>query len=161
MLGTPLVFAQSVKTPAAAPAQAKGKTSVEQKAVDKKAEPKYNVEDFTFNLEAGRNPFEPVVLLKAKTSRGSFVSTSKTKKKEAAAKVSYELEELRLVGVIKSEKGMIAMMEDTQGKGVFFRKGDHLNDSMWVMDISGSSVVLGHKLKGDTKKIVIDIPTKN
>jgi hypothetical protein len=65
------------------------------------------------------------------------------------------------VGVIKSGTGMIAMMEDTQGKGIFFRKGDHLNKNMWVMDVSASNMVVGYKSKGETKKIVVDIPSKN
>jgi len=52
-------------------------------------------------------------------------------------------------------------MEDMQGKGIFFRKGDHLNKNMWVMDVSASSMVVGYKTKGETKKIVVDIPSKN
>jgi len=142
------VFAQNTKVPPV------------QKPQEQKAEQKYNVEDFTYISDGTRNPFEPILLLKAKTSRGITVKASKDKK-EASAKLDYELEALRLVGVIKSDKGMIAMMEDTQGKGIFFRKGDYLNKNMWVMDVSTSNVVLGYKTKGETKKITVDIPTKN
>ncbi len=119
---------------------------------------KFDVEDFTYSAE-GRDPFEPVLLLKAKTSRGVSVGSSRDKKE--AERIGYELEELRFVGVIKSGTGMIAMMEDMQGKGIFFRKGDHLNKNMWVMDVSASSMVVGYKTKGETKKIVVDIPSKN
>ncbi len=142
------VFAQSTKVPPV------------QKPQEQKAEQKYNVEDFTYISEGTRNPFEPILLLKAKTSRGITVKASKDKK-ETSVKLDYELEALRLVGVIRSDKGMIAMMEDTQGKGIFFRKGDYLNKNMWVADVTTSNVVLGYKSKGETKKIVVDIPTKN
>ncbi|MDD3846930.1 MAG: hypothetical protein PHC90_11300 [Syntrophorhabdaceae bacterium] len=117
------------------------------------------MEDFAYDGE-GRNPFEPILLLKAKTSRGASIRSSREKK--GSDKVGYELEELRFVGVIKSGTGtMIAMMEDMQGKGIFFRKGDHLNKNMWVMDVSASNMVVGHKTRGETKKIVVDIPSKN
>lgn len=131
----------------------------------KPAEPKYDVEDFTFSPEGSRNPFEPILLLKAKTSRGLSVRASTNKasrgKTEKADRLDYELEELRLVGVIKSDTGMIAMMEDSQGKGVFFRKGDHLNKNLWVMDVSAGGIMLGYRTKGEIKKIAVDIPTKN
>lgn len=149
MLGMPCAYAQTPKTPVAGKAR--------QEAPVKK----YDVEDFTYNAQGARNPFEPVLLLKAKTSRGMSVKASKDKGDRAPEKLGYELEELRLVGVIKSGTGMIAMMEDTQGKGIFFRKGDHLNKNMWVTDVSASGVVLGYKTKGETKKITVDIPSKN
>ena len=149
ILGTSSAYAQTAKAPAVG--KERQETPVK----------KYNVEDFTYNAEGARNPFEPILLLKAKTSRGMSVKASRDKGDRPTEKVGYELEELRLVGVIKSGTGMIAMMEDTQGKGIFFRKGDRLNNSMWVMDVLASSVVLGYKTKGETKKITVDIPTKN
>lgn len=149
ILGTSCAYAQTAKAPAVG--KERQETPVK----------KYNVEDFTYNAEGARNPFEPILLLKAKTSRGMSVKASRDKGDRPTEKVGYELEELRLVGVIKSGTGMIAMMEDTQGKGIFFRKGDRLNNSMWVMDVLASSVVLGYKTKGETKKITVDIPTKN
>lgn len=147
-LGMSCAYAQSPKAqPAAKKAAGKEETAK-----------KFDVEDFTYSAE-GRDPFEPVLLLKAKTARGMSVRSSKEKKEPERA--GYELEELRFVGVIKSGTGMIAMMEDMQGKGIFFRKGDHLNKNMWVMDVSASSMVVGYKTKGETKKIVVDIPSKN
>jgi Tfp pilus assembly protein PilP len=149
-LGVSCAYAQS---PKAQPA-------VKKEAAREGAAKKYNVEDFTYSAE-GRDPFEPVLLLKAKTSRGLSVSAGSSKEKKEPERVGYELEELRFVGVIKSGTGMIAMMEDMQGKGIFFRKGDHLNKNMWVMDVSASNMVVGYKSKGETKKIVVDIPSKN
>jgi len=147
-VGIPCAYAQS---PKAQPA-------VKKEAAKETASKKFDVEDFTYS-EQGRDPFQPILLLKAKTSRGVNVASSREKKEPE--RVGYELEELRFVGVIKSGTGMIAMMEDTQGKGIFFRKGDHLNKNMWVMDVSASNMVVGYKSKGETKKIVVDIPSKN
>jgi Tfp pilus assembly protein PilP len=148
ILGVSCAYAQTGK---------KSPVAAKQQQVPEK---KYNVEDFTYNTEGSRNPFEPILLLKAKTARQVSVRTSKGKG-DQPERIGYELEELRLVGVIKSGTGMIAMMEDTQGKGIFFRKGDYLNRSMWVIDVSTSGMVLGYKTRGETKKITVDIPAKN
>lgn len=182
VLGATVSYAQSAKTPepaakpaegtkaeAARPADAApaGKVAGKAAAPDKGKMPKYNIEDFSYAPETSRNPFEPVLLLKAKTARGLSVKTPRMAKDlrakpEKPDKLEYELEELRLVGVIKSGTGgMIAMMEDSQGKGVFFRKGDYMNKNLWVMDVSASGVMLGYKAKGEIKKIAVAIPTKN
>jgi len=148
MLGLSSVYAQTKAPPAG---KQGGRETTEKKL---------NVEDFTYNPDGARNPFEPILLLKAKASRSMSIKGSKDKGQPE--RVGYELEELRLVGVIKSGTGMmIAMMEDTQGKGIFFRKGDYLNKNMWVQDVSASSVVLGYKTRGETRKITVDIPAKN
>jgi Tfp pilus assembly protein PilP len=123
----------------------------------KKEEIKFDIGDFEYKSEGRRDPFEPVLLLKAKSARE--VKVIKDKKSTADA-LGYELEELKLVGVLKSDKGMMAMMEDTQGKGIFFRKGDPINQNMWVADISNSNVVFAYKLKGEIKKVVVDLPIK-
>jgi Tfp pilus assembly protein PilP len=121
----------------------------------KKEEIKFDIGDFEYKSEGRRDPFEPVLLLKATSSRE--VKAVKDKKSTLDAP-SYELEGLKLVGVLKSDKGMMAMMEDTQGKGIFFRKGDPLNQTMWVADITKSNVVFAYKLKGEIKKVVIELP---
>jgi len=118
---------------------------------------KYDIGDFEYKSEGRRDPFEPVLLLKAKSAREVKVVKNKNNDRDA---IGYELEELRLVGVLKSNKGMMAMMEDTQGKGIFFRKGDPLNQNMWVADITNSNVIFAYKLKGEIKKVVVDLPIK-
>lgn len=118
---------------------------------------KYVIGDFEYKSEGRRDPFEPVLLLKAKSAREVKVVKSKKNDRDA---MGYELEELRLVGVLKSDKGMMAMMEDTQGKGIFFRKGDPLNQNIWVADITNSNVIFAYKLKGEIKKVVVDLPIK-
>jgi Tfp pilus assembly protein PilP len=97
-----------------------------------------------------RDPFEPIYLYRMK-------------KKSAAGiieKVGYELEELKLVGVIKTGAVRFAMMEDVQGRGMLFKKGDSLNQNLWLFDILEDKVVLAYKLRGDTRKIVLDITRK-
>jgi Tfp pilus assembly protein PilP len=123
----------------------------------KKEVVKFDIGDFEYKSEGRRDPFEPVLLLKAKSARE--VKVVKDKKSTTDA-LGYELEELKLVGVLKSDKGMMAMMEDTQGKGIFFRKGDPINQNMWVADISNSNVVFAYKLKGEIKNVVVDLPIK-
>jgi Tfp pilus assembly protein PilP len=123
----------------------------------KKEVVKFDIGDFAYKSEGKRDPFEPVLLLKAKSAR----EVKNVKDKKSTADVfGYELEELKLVGVLKSDKGMMAMMEDTQGKGIFFRKGDPINQNMWVADISNSNVIFAYKLKGEIKKVVVDLPIK-
>jgi len=147
MLSVSISFAAEVKK--------ESKTIKEQET--KKEETKFDIGDFEYKSEGRRDPFEPVLLLREKSRREVKVVKDKKSTEDA---LSYELEELRLVGVLKSDKGMMAMMEDTQGKGIFFRKGDPLNQNMWVADISNSNVVFAYKLKGEIKKVVVDLPTK-
>lgn len=124
----------------------------------KKAEVKFDIGDFEYKSEGRRDPFEPVLLLREQSRRE--VKVIKDKKSTTDA-LNYQLEELKLVGILKSDKGMMAMMEDKQGKGIFFRKGDPLNQNMWVADISYINVVFAYKLKGEIKKVIVDLPTKN
>ena len=147
MLFAPLSFAVEIKQ----------STQTIKEQQTKKEEMKVDIGDFEYKSEGRRDPFEPVLLLKAKSARE--VRIIKDKKNDTEA-LGYELEELKLVGVLKSDKGMMAMMEDTQGKGIFFRKGDPLNQNMWVADISNTNVVFAYKLKGEIKKVVVDLPTK-
>jgi Tfp pilus assembly protein PilP len=105
--------------------------------------------DFSYSAQDRRDPFEPVY--EAKTKK--IVSDSKQKE-------GYELEELKLVGVIKTGNVKFAMMEDVQGRGMLFKKGDFLNTSLWLFDILDDKVILAHKLRGDIRKIPLDIPRK-
>jgi len=110
---------------------------------------KYNVADFSYSSENRRDPFEPVYLARVKRS-----------KEVTSLKRGYELEELKLVGILKTDKAKFAMMEDMQGKGVMFKKGDNLNNNLWVADVVDGRVILAYRLKSDVKNINIDIPKK-
>ena len=121
--------------------------SQEQKQIATPA--KFNVGDFTYTSDNRRDPFEPVYLARVKRS-----------KEATSLKRGYELEELKLVGILKTDKAKFAMMEDMQGKGVMFKKGDNLNNNLWVADVVDGRVILAYKLKNDVKNINIDIPKK-
>ncbi len=110
---------------------------------------KLDIGDFNYTSENRRDPFEPVYLAKVKNTKAA-----------TSLKRGYELEELKLVGILKTEKTKFAMMEDMQGKGIMFKKGDNLNNNLWVADVVDGRVILAYRLKNDIKNINIDIPKK-
>ena len=105
--------------------------------------------DFSYTSRDRRDPFEPVFLTKGKQRQVS-----------GALKEGYELEELKLVGMLKSGGAKFAMMEDMQGKGLLFKQGDFVNKTTWVMDVDEERVTMAYKIKGDIRKFDIDIPRK-
>lgn len=113
--------------------------------------------NFNYSAESRRDPFEPVNLIKAKRSRESTLIKDK---KGVAQDAGYELEELKLVGILRTEKRRLAMMEDMQGKGIIFKKDDYLNKNLWVVDVQDTRVLFGYKLKGEVRNIIVDIPKK-
>ncbi len=118
----------------------------------KKAEPaapKFNVGDFTYTSANRRDPFEAVALTGLKEAG-----------KGASSKKGYELEELRLVGIMKAGSINIAMMEDMKGRGLLFKKNDYLNKNLWIVNILADKVEFGYKIKGEIKTFTIDIPRK-
>jgi len=118
------------------------------------ATPTFDIDDFVYISENRRDPFEPIYFVR--TKRGTKV-TAGEKKQE---KKGYELDELKLAGILKTENLSIVMMEDLQGRGISFKKGDYLNPNLWIVDITQNRVVFGYKLKGEIKNFAIDIPRK-
>ncbi len=112
--------------------------------------PARDMDRFSYASQDRRDPFEPVYLLK-----GAKRTSAGTTQKEG-----YELDELKFVGVMKSEAVTFALMEDMQGKGLLFKKGDFLNRNLWVFDTLEDKVILAYKLRGDIRKISLDIPRK-
>ncbi|MCX5815624.1 MAG: pilus assembly protein PilP [Proteobacteria bacterium] len=118
----------------------------------KKAEPappKFNVGDFTYTSSNRRDPFEPI-----------FLTNPKQPGQANALRKGYELEELKLVGIMKTGNKNLAMMEDMQGRGMLFKKNDYLNKNLWIVDILTEKVEFGYKIKGEIKTFTIDIPRK-
>jgi Tfp pilus assembly protein PilP len=105
--------------------------------------------DFTYTSKDRRDPFEPVFVAKLKQHQAS-----------GKLKEGYEIEELKLVGVLRSGGSKFAMMEDMQGKGLLFKQGDFLNKITWIMDVEEERVTMAYKIKGDVRKVTIDIPRK-
>ncbi len=105
--------------------------------------------DFSYTSKDRRDPFEPVFLTKMKQRQVS-----------GALKEGYELEELKLVGMLKSGVAKFAVMEDMQGKGLLFKQGDFVNKTTWIMEVDEERVIMGYRIKGDIRKFAIDIPRK-
>jgi Tfp pilus assembly protein PilP len=113
-------------------------------------QPQSDIGNFSYTSQDRRDPFEQVYVLKSRT-KDALLGTPKS---------GYELEELKLVGIVKTGAVTFAVMEDTQGKGLMFKKGDFLNNNLWLLDFLGDKVVFAYKLKGDVRKIPVDIPRK-
>lgn len=104
--------------------------------------------DFTYTSQR-RDPFQHTAAFKEKNRPGT-----------EALKAGYELEELKLVGVMKAGSEKFAVMEDMQGKGLLFKRGQNLNSNLWVSDILEEKIILGHRLRGDVRMITLNIPRK-
>ncbi|HOP85707.1 MAG TPA: pilus assembly protein PilP [Syntrophorhabdaceae bacterium] len=113
---------------------------------------KFNIGDFTYSAKDRRDPFESMFHAK--------ILKSKNAKALKTIKEGYELEELKLVGILKSGDNRIAMMEDMQGRGILFKKGDYINRNLWVVDIVDGQIILGYRLKGEIRTFTLDIPRK-
>jgi Tfp pilus assembly protein PilP len=105
---------------------------------------------FVYASLGKRDPFEPVYLSRQLRQKAT----------PADDKIGYEMEELKVVGVITSGGVRFAMMEDAQGKGQLFKQGDFLNKNLWVFDVLEDKVIMAYRLRGDIRKIPMDIPRK-
>ena len=83
---------------------------VEKKEVEKKEEPEYS-----YNPAGKPDPFKPFIQLTP--VRGASRSTPLTPLQK------YEISQLKLVAIISTPEGNIAMVEDATGKGYFLKKG--------------------------------------
>jgi len=146
-----IVFIILMICPFAFSAEPKLESKPEQKKPDSPS--KFNIGDFTYSATNRRDPFESIFYTKVQKSIHAYKS-GKT------LKAGYELEELKLVGILRAGNTKIAMMEDMQGRGILFRKGDYLNKNLWVVEILDANIVLGYKLKGEIRTFVLDIPRK-
>jgi Tfp pilus assembly protein PilP len=147
-----LVLFLAVWVPPGAHAQEKGAVAPRpiERAGEVKEQPSWDDSAFSYTSQDRRDPFEPVYLEKARNRKRS----------DNAGRTGYELEELKLAGVIKEGAVRFAMMEDLQGRGLLFKKGDLLNKNLWVYDILEDKVIMAYRLKGDIHKIPIDLPRK-
>jgi Tfp pilus assembly protein PilP len=104
---------------------------------------------FSYSAQDRRDPFE--VTYQARATKPTPLAQKRS---------GYELEELKVVGVVKTGAVKFVVMEDIQGRGLFFKKGDFINSSMWILEILDNQIILAHKLRGDIRKIPVDIPRK-
>lgn len=91
------------------PAKKEAVKVVEKKEVEKKEEPEY-----TYNPSGKPDPFKPFLQLTPVREASRVPQTPLQK---------YEISQLKLVAIISSPEGNIAMVEDSAGKGYFLKKG--------------------------------------
>jgi type IV pilus assembly protein PilP len=101
----------------------KGKTpSAEKKKVEppqivekvEQKEPEKKPEEFVYNPVGKPDPFKPFLQL---TDKGTVRRAHLTPLQK------YEISQLKLVAIIISPQGNVALVEDSQGKGYFLKKG--------------------------------------
>jgi type IV pilus assembly protein PilP len=99
-----------VKTPSLRKENTKPIEVDEKKGIEKKGEPEYSYEP------AGKtDPFKP--FLQVSSARGSLRNTPLTPLEK------YEISQLKLVAIISTPEGNVALIEDSAGKGYFLKKG--------------------------------------
>jgi Tfp pilus assembly protein PilP len=144
-------FCAETKKPAAAETKKAAAEPKKPAAVEptKEAAPKppYDAGNFTYTSTNRRDPFEQLHVTKQKENKG-----------KTSLKKGYELEELKVVGVLRADKDKFVMMEDMQGRGMLFKKGDFINTNLWVVDVLENQIALGYKLKGELRRILLNIP---
>ncbi len=87
----------------------------EKKEVEKKDLEKVEEEEYSYNPTGKPDPFKPFIQLTAtKESQKSGPLTPLQK---------YDISQLKLVAIITSREGNIALVEDATGKGYFLKKG--------------------------------------
>ena len=105
--------------PSSLPAKVKS-PSVEKKeepakVVEKKEAEKKEEAEYSYNPAGKPDPFKPFIQLTP--VRGASRSTPLTPLQK------YEISQLKLVAIISTPEGNIAMVEDATGKGYFLKKG--------------------------------------
>ena len=104
----------SISPKAKSPSMQQGKTKptevAEKKELEKKVEPEYS-----YDPVGKKDPFKP--FLQMASARGSSRNAPLTPLEK------YEISQLKLVAIISSPEGNIALIEDSAGKGYFLKKG--------------------------------------
>jgi Tfp pilus assembly protein PilP len=121
----------------------------EVKGEKERVERESNLENFSYTSRGRRDPFFAIVL-----------SERKKALREKKEKGGYELEELKVVGVLKTERGRFVMMEDKQGNGILFKKGDHVSTNLWIEEIGDEKIVYAYRLKNEIRTIAVELPQK-
>jgi type IV pilus assembly protein PilP len=87
------------------------------KAAEKK-EPEKKEAEYTYDPTGKTDPFKPFIQLSSVKERTFLTPLQK-----------YEISQLKLVAVISTPEGNIALVEDSAGKGYFLKKGTEIGKS--------------------------------
>jgi type IV pilus assembly protein PilP len=85
------------------------------KVAEKKEQEKKGEEEYSYNPVGKPDPFKPFIQLTS--ARGGSRSAPLTPLQK------YDISQLKLVAIISSPEGNIALVEDVTGKGYFLKKG--------------------------------------
>jgi len=105
----PTPVPSKIRSPSVATKTIESAKSVEKKEPEKKEEAKY-----AYNPAGKPDPFKPFIQLNPVKESRNVPMTPLQK---------YEISQLRLVAVISTPEGSIALVEDAAGKGYFLKKG--------------------------------------
>ena len=90
-------------------------TKVTEKKEPEKREPEKKEEEYSYNPAGKPDPFKPFIqLISGKGGSGTAPLTPLQK---------YDISQLKLVAIISSPGGNVALVEDVAGKGYFLKKG--------------------------------------
>ena len=107
---TPSPISPKAKSPSVQQGKTKPTEVSEKKEPEKKGEPEYS-----YDPVGKKDPFKP--FLQMASTRGSSRNVPLTPLEK------YEISQLKLVAIISSPEGNIALIEDSAGKGYFLKKG--------------------------------------
>lgn len=106
----PSSFPQKEKSPVGVKRKTEPMKVAEKKELEEKEETEY-----TYNPAGKPDPFKPFIQLTPVKEFSKSIPLTPLQK--------YEISQLRLVAIISSPEGNIALVEDSEGKGYFLRKG--------------------------------------
>ena len=113
----------------------------------------YSINSITDSRQQQADPFEPLF--------GAEISPSAVKKKRAKRVPLTPLEkldfsQLKLVGIILSDKGNKGMVEDATGKGYVLKEGTYVGrNSGKVTRILKDKVIIEEEMKNDDGRLII------
>jgi type IV pilus assembly protein PilP len=112
-----IVGCEGGKPPSSLPAKTKSlsaeKKEAPAKATEKKEPEKKEEAEYSYNPAGKPDPFKPFI---QSASRGSRTAPATPLQK-------FDISQLKLVAIISTSDGNIALVEDATGKGYFLRKG--------------------------------------
>jgi len=88
------------------------------KVAEKKESEKKEEGDYTYNPVGKPDPFKPFIQIASAKEYSKNVPVTPLQK--------YEISQLKLVAIIVTAEGNVALVEDSEGKGYFLKKGTEI-----------------------------------
>lgn len=110
---TPFTSSKKEKSPVAEKKKTEPVKRSEEKEIEKKEET-----DYSYNPAGKPDPFKPFIQITSTKEYSRTVPLTPLQK--------YEISQLKLVAIIVSPEGNVALVEDSAGKGYFLKKGTEI-----------------------------------